>query len=193
MITKKNLHIPGVGDVLLENSNRAKYMNLSIRPFRGIRVAIPPGVSFETAEAFALSKAGWIQCRLPRLKELEKKLLERRQNLKDQDIVPDTAKALLLKRLDALSRLHNLPYRRVFIKRQKTRWGSCSGKKNINLNIALATLPEALIDYAILHELVHTKFLHHGPAFWKELERLMPGAVKLHEDLRRYDIPRSWG
>ncbi|MCD6585614.1 MAG: hypothetical protein J7K96_07625 [Desulfobacteraceae bacterium] len=53
---KKKVLIFGVGEVLLEQSIRAKHMNLSIRPFRGVRVAVPKGVSFESAEAFARSK-----------------------------------------------------------------------------------------------------------------------------------------
>lgn len=188
MIKKKKVLISGVGEILLEHSHRAKYMNLSIRPFRGIRVAVPRGVSLESAEAFALSKTDWIIRHLPRLKAMEQALRERQ---KTQSIIPidrPAAKARLIKRLDELSQKHGLPYNRVFVKSQKTRWGSCSAKKNINLNIQLAGLPETLMDYAIVHELVHTKILNHSRDFWEELENRLPGALRFDRELRKYAL-----
>ena len=188
MIQKKKVRIPGIGEILLEHSARAKYMNLSIRPFRGIRVAVPCGVSLESAEAFARSKTGWILQHLPRLKAVEQTLVARRQAQPAVPIDNRAAKARLIKRLDELSQKHGLPYNRVFVKRQKTRWGSCSVKKNINLNIQLAALPEVLMDYAIVHELVHTRILNHSRDFWDELERRLPGALRLDRELRKYHL-----
>jgi predicted metal-dependent hydrolase len=188
MIQKKKVLISGIGEILLEHSPRAKYMNLSIRPFRGIRVAVPRGVSLESAEAFARSKTEWIMQHLPRLKAMEQALVAQRQAQPDVPIDRKTAKARLIERLDELSQKHGLPYNRVFVKRQKTRWGSCSLKKNINLNIQLTALPEALMDYAIVHELVHTKILNHSRDFWDELERLLPGALGLDRELRKYHL-----
>ena len=188
MIKKKKVMISGIGEILLEHSPRAKYMNLSIRPFRGIRVAVPRGVSLESAETFARSKIDWILQHLPRLKAMEHALVERRQAQAIAPIDRQTAKVRLVKRLDELSQKQGLPYNRVFVKRQKTRWGSCSLKKNINLNIQLTALPEALMDYAIVHELVHTKILNHSREFWDELERRLPGALGLDRELRKYAL-----
>ncbi len=56
--------------------------------------------------------------------------------------------------------------RRIFIKAQRTRWGSCSEKKNINLNMKLLFLPEDLVRYVLLHELCHTVYLNHSKKFW---------------------------
>ena len=60
---------------------------------------------------------------------------------------------ILIKRLDKLAEKHGLKYNRVFVRNQKTRWGSCSSKNNISLNAKLVKLPEKLMDYIILHEL----------------------------------------
>jgi predicted metal-dependent hydrolase len=188
MIQKKKVLISGIGEILLEHSPRAKYMNLSIRPFRGIRVAVPRGVSLESAETFARSKTDWILQHLPRLQAMEQALVERRQAQAIAPIDRRTAKARLIERLDELSQKQGLPYNRVFVKRQKTRWGSCSLKKNINLNIQLTVIPEALMDYAIVHELVHTKILNHSREFWDELERRLPGALRLDRELRKYHL-----
>ncbi len=185
---KKKVQISGIGEVLLEQSSRAKHMNLSIRPFRGIRVAVPRGISFESAEAFARSKLQWIKTHLPKLKAIEHEA-SRRQNDSGGCLIDRKAgRQILVQRLNELSEKHQLPYNRVFVKNQKTRWGSCSDKKNINLNINLVRLPEELMDYAMMHELVHTKILNHSPQFWDLLEKFMKNAKALDRELGKYSL-----
>ncbi len=83
---------------------------------------------------------------------------------------------LLGKRLAELAQAHGFVYRSFAAKRMKTRWGSCDQHGNIVLNIFLVQLPWEYIDYVILHELVHTQALNHGPDFWRLLESHLPGA-----------------
>lgn len=186
----KKVIIPGIGDVLICQSNRAKYMSLSVRPFRGIRVAVPKGVSFKSAEAFVRSKSRWIQTHLPKMKAMEK-AANQFQNASPPNTSPMDRKkprAKLVDRLNELSQKHDLPFNRVFIRNQKTRWGSCSGKNNINLNINLARLPDELMDYAIIHELVHTKQMNHSRLFWDALEKFVPNARRLDQKLQAYSF-----
>ncbi|MBC2716999.1 MAG: M48 family metallopeptidase [Desulfobacteraceae bacterium] len=185
---KKKVLISGIGEVLLEQSIRAKHMNLSIRPFRGVRVAVPKGVSFESAEAFARSKSQWIIKHLPKLKAIEHEAARCQNDSSAGRIDRKTAKSKLTQRLDSLSAKSGLPYNRVFVKNQKTRWGSCSEKKNINLNINLVRLPEKLMDYAIMHELVHTKILNHSSQFWDLLEKFVKDAKGLDRELQQYSL-----
>lgn len=98
----------------------------------------------------------------------------------------DQAEQLLPQRLKTLSETHRLPYRSVNVKRLKGRWGSCDADKNIVLNLFLMQLPWHLIDYVLLHELTHTKVLHHGADFWTEFDRHLPGAKKLRREIRAY-------
>jgi len=187
-IKKKKVLISGIGEVLLEQSTRAKHMNLSIRPFRGIRVAVPKGISFESAEAFARSKSQWIKQHLPKLKTIEQEAARRQNNRNVGNIDRASGRKILVQRLEELSEIHDLPYNRVFVKNQKTRWGSCSEKKNINLNINLLRLPKELMDYAIMHELVHTKVLNHSSQFWDLLEKYMENAKVLDRELQHYSL-----
>jgi predicted metal-dependent hydrolase len=76
--------------------------------------------------------------------------------------------------LDYLARKLKLPYKVVRIKRQRTRWGSCSIRGNINLNRNLMLMPPAAVDYVLHHELAHLKVLNHSPKFWKEIEGSFP-------------------
>ncbi|MDC0230872.1 M48 family metallopeptidase [Aureispira] len=77
----------------------------------------------------------------------------------------------------------------IRIKKIKSRWGSCSIKKNINLSLYLMLLPDELIDYVIYHELAHIKHQNHSAKFWEHLEVLYPGAKKLDKQMKQYHIP----
>ncbi len=172
--------------MLFERSRRAKYLNISVKPFKGVRVAVPQGVSFTIAEHTVHSKVHWIQKHIARIKRLEKNyILVSNDNI---EIDRKKAREILIGRLDFLAEKFGYSYNRVFIRNQKTRWGSCSTKNNINLNIRLLLLPEELMDFVILHELIHTKFKNHGKEFWEELLQKEPHAGILDDQINRYNI-----
>ncbi|MBN1227218.1 MAG: M48 family metallopeptidase [Deltaproteobacteria bacterium] len=103
----------------------------------------------------AFSKVRWIKRNLSKVKELEKRQTAISNDLPSIDRIEARKKLAL--RLNELSRRYGFAYNRVFIRNQKTRWGSCSARNNISLNMNLLKLPNDLIDYVILHELVHTR------------------------------------
>tara|TARA_Y100000385_G_C12846839_1_gene531302 strand:- start:252 stop:776 length:525 start_codon:yes stop_codon:yes gene_type:complete len=98
------------------------------------------------------------------------------------------AKEYLPERVKALAEKHNFKYKNVSIKNTRTRWGSCSFINNINLSIHLMRLPNYLIDYVILHELVHTKVKNHSKDFWNLLEIVSGNAKKLDREVKKYRI-----
>ena len=179
----RKINIAGVGDILLERSQRAKYLNLSVKPYKGARVAVPDNITFESAAAFARSKAGWLKQRLQSMAQMEQQATVLRKVV---PFDPKTARRQLIERLQILAERHGFSYRRVFIRNQKTRWGSCSYQNNINLNINLVLLPSDLTDYTILHELVHTRVKNHGPGFWRELAKYIKNPLALDRKLDRY-------
>lgn len=98
------------------------------------------------------------------------------------------AKSYLPKRVDELAKKHNFTYQKLAIKNTKTRWGSCSFKNNINLSLHLMRLREELIDYVILHELVHTKVKNHSREFWMTLDIHCPKSKSLDRELKNYSL-----
>ena len=186
MANSNTVEIDGVGPVLFERSKRAKHVNISVKPFIGVRVAVPDGLSFQKAEEFVYARTDWIQRHLYKMKQYEK----------ENKIVSDTpvdidraqAKRKLTRRLKYLAGKHGLTYNRVFIRDQKTRWGSCSHKNNISLNMKLVKLPNELMDYVILHELVHTRVKDHSNGFWAELNRLVGNGKGMASRLREHGV-----
>ena len=143
---------------------------------------MPRRGNLHQAKEFLLSKTSWIQ---KHLRKIDKNPI---QEIPDLNIDPEKAKTDLLNRLNYFAEKYNFSYSRAVFRRQKTRWGSCSGRNNINLNIKIAALPEHLQDYVLLHELVHTRHKNHGREFWAELNRLTGDARQLRKEMRKYRL-----
>ncbi len=186
MIRAEIHQINGIGPVLFERSRRAKHLNISLKPFKNVRVAVPYGVSFRAAKKFALRNKDWITKHQERIKRIEKQ--QKEAALKFSGTNHREAKAILVGRLEELAEAYGFFYNRVFIRNQKTRWGSCSARNNISLNIKLALLPADLRDYVLLHELTHTRIKNHSPEFWAELDRYVGDARMLRKKLNRCEL-----
>lgn len=151
-----------------------------------MRVTVPKGVSMKKAEQFVLSKQNWIEKHLKKYQSLQDEYKQSNGNSSKIDRVE--AKKQLISKLECLAEKQGFMYNRVFIKNQKTLWGSCSAKKNINLNYKLVLLPEMLQEYIILHELVHLKHRNHSNAFWKELAKYCAEYQQRRKELRKYRL-----
>jgi len=97
------------------------------------------------------------------------------------------AEIILPSWLDRLSSRSGLTYSGLSIRDQKTRWGSCSAAKNINLNMKLILLPPSIVDYVLLHELAHTVQLSHSSKFWTELGKYIPDYAERRKILRQQE------
>jgi len=178
--------IEGVGTLRFEKSRRARKLNISIEPTRVIRVAVPYRTSLEEAVDIIDSNTAWVKRYLSRMEKVEE---EHRTLLSGkEDISTNEAYEKIALRLSELARKHGFKFNKARIRDQKTRWGSCSPKNNINLNLKLAKLPDELIDYVIIHELVHTEVKNHKADFWGRMDSIFGDAKSLDARLRKYHL-----
>lgn len=89
-------------------------------------------------------------------------------------------------RIAHFNSVYQFNIQRIFIKNQKTRWGSCSKKGNLNFNYRIALLPRELSDYVIVHELCHLGEFNHSQRFWKLVAKTIPNYLEIKRSLKKY-------
>jgi predicted metal-dependent hydrolase len=183
MVDSCEMDVDGIGLVRFNRTRRARRVIISVSPTAGVRVSVPRRTSFLKAQEFVETKKRWIQKHLALIAQNEKRRQELGQALQIVDRAASGKK--LTDRLYQLAETHGFTCRHVTVRQQKTRWGSCSPKNTISLNIKLALLPGELADYVILHELVHTRIHNHSKKFWAELDKYVPNSKALAKRLRK--------
>jgi hypothetical protein len=168
--------------VRFKHSKRARRIIISVSPSKGVRVSVPARISFKKALELVNSQKGWIQKHLAIIVQIENR--KKASGIHLLTIDKSDAAKKLTDRLYRLAGEHGFTCNRVTIREQKTRWGSCSPNNNISLNMKLVQLPEALIDYVILHELVHTRIHSHNKKFWAELDKYVKNSKAMSKQLR---------
>lgn len=144
-------------------------MNITVRAPRYMRNA--------DIQRFIKEKAGWIEKHRNRMQKKaseEKGAPVIKLSPEEMQELADKARACIPERVQYYAGLVGVSYGRITIRSQKTRWGSCSSKGNLNFNCLLMLAPADVMDYVIVHELCHRKEMNHSRTFWAEVERVMP-------------------
>ena len=167
-----------------------KSLGIEVRDANTVLARIPTRVSDRELKAFVENHQSWI---------LEKTavMAEREENRKSTPAPPpellsktDRMKIQLKigKRVRHYCEAMGVTVGYVTVKDQKTRWGSCSAKGNVNFNYQLAFLPDELLDYVVIHELAHRRHMNHSRAFWAEVEKYCPDYLERREQLKEYSL-----
>lgn len=190
-MSKRTRTYPHIGEVSFVKSRRARRLTLTVRPWRGVRITLPWFSAFRDAELFLLQNMEWLREKVKSARNYEESNdtpLTREERINAEESLRRMALGYLPGRTEELARRHGFSYRRISVRRSRTRWGSCSAANNINLSLYLMKLPSHLIDYVILHELVHTVHKNHSPAFWEMLELHTGNARGLSKEIKKYSI-----
>jgi predicted metal-dependent hydrolase len=170
-------------------SRRARRARISVGCDCAVVVTLPWGTRETAAEKFVKEKFNWI------VKSLNYFAIRGIKNrpvvkLSRHDYLQSKARALLLakNKVEQWNNYYGFVYSRVSIKNQKTRWGSCSKKGNLNFNYKIARLPENLLDYLIVHELCHLKEMNHSRNFWNLVGQTIPDYKNLRRQLRNFGM-----
>jgi predicted metal-dependent hydrolase len=166
--------------VHLVRDARARRYVLRVNTDGTLRLTLPRWGSLEAARRFVRAERGWIErerARLLRRAALSTSLADR-ASLKRRALIELPA------RLRELAARHGFEAGRVTVRDQRSRWGSCSPRGDISLNWRLVTMPDAVRDYVILHELAHLREPNHSRRFWRVMSRICPDWREARQWLR---------
>ena len=148
--------------------SRRNTISLEITPEGGLLVRCPRQMPRAAVDRFVTEKQDWIAKHLPK-RPPPPKLTEAEL----QDLARQASQTLPQRAAFYAQRL-GVTYGRITIRSQRTRWGSCSAKGNLNFNCLLMRAPVRVQDYVVVHELCHRKHMNHSPAFWAEVAGILP-------------------
>lgn len=155
--------------------SRRKTIAIEIRPDATVLVRASYFMKDKEIQKFVNEKEQWIT---EHLKKLQKQRLdaEKVPKLTMDEIkqLADLAVKVISEKVRYYAEIMNVHYGRITIRNQKTRWGSCSEKGNLNFNCLLMLAPDEVIDYVVVHELCHLIEMNHSKAFWQQVEHVMP-------------------
>ena len=146
-----------------------KTVAIQISPAGKVTVRAPKNMPAAAITQFVESRRGWLEKHLADRPAAQPKFTDEEiRSMKKHagEILPELA--------EHFSKLVGATYGRVTVRSQHTRWGSCSSRGNLNFNCLLMQMPDAVIEYVVVHELCHRKEMNHSPRFWAEVERILP-------------------
>ena len=154
-------------------------LGLEIQADGAVIVRAPGNISREALMRFLEQRQEWIVEKWFMVQE--QKAAKESRPKKDYEENPALEAEYRKKALEALrarveyfAELMGVSYGSVKIGAAKTRWGSCSGKGNLNFHWKLILMPPEILDYVVVHELAHRKEMNHSPRFWAQVEKIMP-------------------
>lgn len=165
--------------------SKRKTFSIQIKPNEVI-VRAPVRLNQSEIERFVESKRGWIEKHLKSVAE-KQKLLQNTQPYSEEEIkcFAAQAKVIIPQRVEFYADKIGVTYNRISIRCQRTRWGSCSSKGNLNFNCLLVLLPAEIIDSVVVHELCHRKQMNHSAKFYAEVEKVFPDYNRCRQWLKQ--------
>lgn len=141
----------------------------------GLLVRSPRRMSDREINSFLNEKRSWIEKHWQLMQERQAALSQLPPFTAEEiRALAEKALAVIPERVKYYAPLIGVDYGRITIRNQRTRWGSCSSKGNLNFNCLLMLLPDEVIDYVVVHELCHRKQMNHSAQFYAEIEKVFP-------------------
>ena len=167
--------------------SKRRSMAIQIRTDGSVVVRVPMHASDRAIKRFVSAHARWIADSRGQMFERRKKLADNPYDIPAWESLSAAdkkiAKQKIMEHVDYYARRMEIDYGSISMRNQKSRWGSCSSKGNLNFNYRLAYLPEELLDYVVVHELAHRRHMDHSAAFWEEVETYYPAYKKCRQML----------
>lgn len=175
-----------VQDYTVIRSQR-KTIAIQITPDRRIIVRAPMRMSKKVIHNFVVAKADWVQKHLSKVNSQNDSLQAFTND--ELDALVTQAKYDIPQRVAYYVSIMGVAYGSVTIRKQVSRWGSCSSKRNLSFNCLLMLCPEDVRDYVVIHELCHLKHMNHSSAFWAQVSHYCPDYEDKRLWLRKNGTP----
>jgi predicted metal-dependent hydrolase len=148
---------------------------LQITPEGEILLRAPRRLGEAQLRRFVEEKRPWLEKHLSQVRQRQQEA-QQAGALTMEEIRSLAGKAMevIPRRVAHYAPIVGVSYGRITIRNQKTRWGSCSGKGNLNFNCLLMLAPLEVLDYVVVHELCHRREMNHSPRFWALVEQVLP-------------------
>ncbi|MBQ6635283.1 MAG: M48 family metallopeptidase [Lachnospiraceae bacterium] len=177
---------PDLSAIRIIRSSR-RTLSLQVKNDGQVIVRAPRHVTLQEIAAFVRKNSAWLHKHLEKVrKEKELNAASPVQPLTMDDIqkLADEALRVIPGRVAHFAPLVGVTYGRITVRNQRTRWGSCSSKGNLNFNCLLMLAPPDILDYVVVHELCHRKEMNHSPKFWAEVAKVIPDYKERQKWLR---------
>jgi len=168
---------------IIKTVRRSRHVRLSVHPDGRVIVTKPYFLSQASAEAFLCSKADWIRDKIKYFQD-NPALLAKPHDHSDYLRRKEEARRLVMNRLEYFNGFYGFKYKRISIRDQKTRWGSCSRAGNLNFSYRILELSPAAADYIIVHELCHLSEFNHSSRFWALVAKTISDYSARRRELR---------
>lgn len=170
-------------DYTLRTSKRAKRIRLTVYCNGTFAVTKPARLGVNLVEKYIAQKANWILAKLEFFKQFKINDISRNNHA---SYLNNKAQALQFarERVNHFNKIYELKCNKISVRNQKTRWGSCSKKKNLNFNYKILLLPKDIADYIIVHELCHLKEFNHSQKFWDLVSKAIPNYSEIRRELK---------
>jgi len=164
--------------------SRRRTISAQVKP-EGILVRAPKGMSRRAIYKFLAEKQNWIEKHWKKMQE-QREIIEQLPCYTEEElkVLVQKAKLVIPPKVEKYASMVGVDYGRITIRKQRSRWGSCSGKGNLNFNCLLMLFPDEVIDSVVVHELCHRKHMNHSAAFYAEVERVFPEYRKWNKWLK---------
>lgn len=167
----------------LKLQSRTNYIRITIKRDGKITVSAPRRASKDFIQKSLNERKDWILIKREYYRSLPPLPLLA-DTKKEYEKHKESALIFVKKKIQEINTTYNFTYNEVHIKNQKTLWGSCSRRGNLNFNYKIALIRDELADYIVAHELCHLKEFNHGEAFWNLVAQTIPNHKELRKELK---------
>lgn len=163
--------------------SRRKTVSIQIDENLQITVRAPLRMSDAAIRDFIEERSAWIEKHLQKMRDRQEEMKVAPQEMLTMEEIRELAQRAadyIPGRVALYAAQIGVRYGRITIRNQRSRWGSCSSRGNLNFNCLLMLTPPEIIDYVVVHELCHRLEMNHSSAFWAEVGQVLP-------DYRKYE------